>query len=155
MVASAAVVGSIVGIFVNAFLNKRSNHDIWMRDLRIRIYSHAIEVSEDFEASIEDYETKLSQAKPGAERELFAEETLAMLDALHTKLFQASFDVITFGSDSVGTAAGGLHSAALAYLMQLQHGDEVGSESEINKNWNNARVALRTAIRESLGITDT
>jgi hypothetical protein len=46
-VAGAAVVASVVGILLNHHFSQRSEHDVWLRDLRVRLYAEFAETVQE------------------------------------------------------------------------------------------------------------
>ena len=109
VVAGLAVGTSLAGIFINAFLTRRSEHKTWQRDLRIRIYTDCVAFGDKFMLLM--FDLARARADPNADQGVAAQTEVDIrrqVFDLVRELSTVSAAAQTFGSDSVGVAALGL-----------------------------------------------
>ena len=105
VVAGLAVVASVAGIFVNARIARKSEHDVWQRDLRVRLYSECTGKAEEYITLLTSYASNVhrtyrDQASMGLEL-----EHLAKVRHLRIDIVNKVNEVQTFGSNDVSASA--------------------------------------------------
>jgi hypothetical protein len=154
-VAGLAVGTSLAGIFINAFLVRRSEHKTWQRDLRIRIYTDCVAFGDKFLLLM--FDLARARADPNADQGVAAQTEVDIrrqVFDLVRELSAVSAATQTFASDSVGVAALGWVWAIKDAVDHSVPGTTL-EEGEIhNAIAGTALTNLRVAIRRSMNISD-
>jgi hypothetical protein len=148
-IASVAAVAGIAGVVFTAVFAKRSEHETWQRDVRLRLYSACSEAGERYSQEFSHYLTSR-----GNEAKADVVASGGRIGELDNELRLRVEEVRCFGSDSVASAA---HDVGLSYDALLVANTTPPWDKE------RVRVALnaadqsvddfRKAVRASMKIT--
>ncbi len=136
IVAGLAVVASVAGILVSAFLSRQSEQKVWRRDLRVRLYSDLITTGYTVlellqQATILDKDVSEEFLKNGL------------------NLRRRCQDVATFGSgDLLDSALQVMGTASDA--AQVVSGGETPGREALRDTYANALAKFQVAVRASL-----
>jgi len=155
-VAGLAVLASIAGIIFNALFGRRSEHAVWQRDLRVRLYGECTETADRFERLLRNH--VFAHCHPIADNTAAQEQEFAeKLQIVHVmdELSRKGSEVQTFGSRSVRDASfemvRGLNKAAT--YMDFKKFTAEEQEGAIREAMS-ALVGFNIAVRRSLKISD-
>ncbi|HXW82084.1 MAG TPA: hypothetical protein VEJ84_21485 [Acidimicrobiales bacterium] len=166
VVAGLAVIATVTGYFITAHFSRRSEHAVWQRDTRMRLYGDCINTASQLILSISDHWTVVRRSEgrtstardsdvgsPPTLSDFDHDEFLSIADMM-LKLAVQVDDIETFGSATVATAANDLRSA-LKEAAYGRAGRTWTEERAFLKAASDRLDDLRSTIRSSLHISDT
>jgi len=174
-VAGAAVVASIFGSFLSARaasdaaksaaevakltaqLGQRSEHDVWQRDLRVRLYGECSSIANNLMRDLTERQKRRRRIHTTDEEDEKDEAMrLRLLELLQTLAFNAS-EIQTFGSLSVDEASQAMLGFLTLSVLYLDFPDPIYEIEQANEYIIQARDAIiefQEVVRESLKIDD-
>ena len=154
VVAALAAVASVVGIVVNTLMTRRYDHRVWLREMRVRIYSDVIERSEKFSELVLEYDLNPEFESGGDAREAYVAEHISQLSEAWDQLSLSTADVFTFGSELVSDAAMSVNTLSNDCFGEISRSLDCNFKSGSFVKFREALNGVRSAIRESMGVTD-
>jgi hypothetical protein len=174
-VAALAVAASVIGTIISSRAARRTEHDIWQRDLQERLYSECISAADQIHVMLG--ETVFERSRPRAEvvdPELAQEKNMVkggLLGDLLQSLRRSCSDINTFGRDPARDSAWDLlhkTNEAVLHLLQSHYEDSSGSSyqraTSVDDSWkepgqyveeaNGALSDFREAVRSALNISN-
>lgn len=154
VIAAIAALASILGVIINAVLAKRHNHRIWLRDLRVQIYSQTIESAERFSSALGKYSLSVPDATKGeAARKDFFSEHVDEVTVPADVLANLISDVSTFGSIKVRDAGIEFDKTVAKCLKKVEAHDGCDYRSDEYKAMRIGLDGFRSAVRDSLEVS--
>jgi hypothetical protein len=152
-VAGAAVVASITGIVFNALFSRRSEHAVWQRDLRLRIYGECATTLDALWLALDSHATVYRKYLEKKDNDDDVKERHQIVAQLMTKLMNLVEEVGTFGSNAVGEVAFETLTICTRAINDMYNKSAEEQQQAIDAVLTSA-FALRNAVRDSLGISD-
>ncbi len=156
IVAGLAAIFSLGSAIYTGWVSQRSEHRVWQRDLRVRIYSECTAVAEEFitlltSFSANAHRTYRDQASHNEEL-----EHLTKVRQFRIDLVNKINEVQTFGANEV-SSAGFLLGQALLHALDVIVNDPVPDLNTVRAELakpGSSLVDFRSSVRKSLKISD-
>ncbi len=156
ILAGLAVAASIGGTIYNAKTASASEHKVWQRDLRVRIYSECTAVAEEFVTLLTSFAANVHQSKRSQASHSKEVEQIRRVAELRIELMTKTDEVQTFGAKTVATSAVHLSKTVLQSSdnMVCDPVPDLDSMKVFLAPSGTALGQFRTAVRESLKMSD-
>jgi hypothetical protein len=153
-IAAVAAVASVAAVFIGVLATKSQSHRVWIRDLRVRLYSSAMESTESFGFAFAQYSKKLVALSSDEERRDYATTHRSPLLEQGTQLLRTLLDVGTFGTKTLAEAADRVAAIGTLCLTASLGGGDLRVGTDLYQQYWESVMIFRMEVRRSMAIPE-